>query len=442
MAAPSSPRSSARGEAGSTFVASVESLAWGGPGLVRLEDGTVHLVEGVAPGDEIEVALEKPQKGEAKRARLVRVIEPGPDRVAPVCPLAARCGGCDWMHLGVDAQEREHARLVRDQLAHATGEPAPEPIVHRAPRPLAYRTRARLHVSTDGRRVALGYHRGRSRDIVEPETCAVLEPGLLEAARKLADALLGLRGSGEIAIGWGSKEGARAPVVDLVLEGEPPATFWRALDDAVHADLGGARVTLAGSSKPATFGDPRPVQVGFDGAPLVLPAGGFAQPSDEGAAILARRVKELANARDLDVHELFAGAGTLTVALAGDARVSSIEIDEAAIACARENLARRGLTAKQSIGDAESSPIPKRASVVVLDPPRTGARGACKAIAEAKPKRVVYVSCDPPTLARDARLLADAGYALIGLEIVELFPQTSHVETIAVFSRGKRKAGA
>ena len=109
-----------------------------------------------------------------------------------------------------------------------------------------------------------------------------------------------------------------------------------------------------------------------------------------------------------------------------------------AVACAKENLALRDLSAKVSIGDAESSPIPKRASIVVLDPPRTGAAGACRAIAATKPKRVVYVSCDPPTLARDARILRAAGYALAELEIFELFPQTSHVESIAVFERAKK----
>ncbi len=215
-----------------------------------------------------------------------------------------------------------------------------------------------------------------------------------------------------------------------------------AIDAATErGELAGARVALAGAAKPAMFGDPRPVQVGFDGETLVLPAGGFAQPSDQGAAALATRVSAMARADDKDVHELFAGAGTLTVALARTARVSSIEIDGAAVACARENLARRELAAKLSIGDAETAAVPKRAEVVVLDPPRTGAAGACRAIAIAKPKRVVYVSCDPPTLARDAKILAGAGYALRDLETFELFPQTSHVETVAVFERGKPSAG-
>lgn len=425
-----------------TTTGTVESLASGGAGVVRAEDGRVVLVPGVVPGDRVEIALEPAKKGtRAPRmtARLLRLIEPGKHRVEPACPVVATCGGCDWMSLDVVAQADEHAEIVRNELAHALGVDVPMPRVHAAPRDLAYRTRARLHFAADGKRVRVGYHAARSRDLVEPAECAVLEPGLYEAARAVASHLAGVRTEGEISVGWGRRGEARAPVVDLKLTGDAPPALWKAMSDRVdEGTLAGARIVLAGAASPATFGDPRPVQRGFDGLAVILPAGGFAQPSDEGAAQLSKRVAELARAEDADVEELFAGAGTLTIALARNARVASIEIDAAAVACAKENLALRGLSAKLSVGDAESSPIPKRASIVVLDPPRTGAAGACRAIAAAKPKRVVYVSCDPPTLARDARVLGAAGYVLTELETFELFPQTSHVETVAVFERRKK----
>ncbi len=420
----------------------VESLASGGAGVVRVEDGKVVLVPGVVPGDRVEIALEPAKKGtRAPRttARLLRLIEPGKDRVEPPCPDVALCGGCDWMSLGAEAQAEEHAKIVRSELAHALGVEVPAPRVHAAARALGYRTRARFHVVAFGKRVRVGYHAARSRDLVEPAACAVLEPGLLEAARTVASHLAGARTEGEISVGWGRRNDVRLPVVDVRLGGDAPQALWKAVSDLVDkAELAGARIMLAGAASPAVFGDPRPVQRGFDDKPVILPAGGFAQPSDEGAAHLAKRVAELARAEGADVEELFAGAGTLTIALAGSARVASIEIDAAAVACAKENLALRGLSAKVSVGDAEKSPIPKRAGIVVLDPPRTGAAGACRAIAAAKPKRVVYVSCDPSTLARDARVLASAGYALAELETFELFPQTSHVETVAVFERAKR----
>ncbi len=421
----------------------VESLATGGAGIVRLEDGKVVLVPGVVPGDEVEIAVEPPKKGDRARptARVLRVVTPGPDRVEPACADVAACGACDWMSLDAAAQGREHARIVHAELSHAVAGSVPEPRVHPAPKPLGYRTRARLHFSVDGRRIRLGYHAARSREIVEPSRCVVLEPGLFEAARGLVERLAGVRLEGEVSVAWGKRDGARAPVVELRTNGDAPPVFWGAVDELVRrGELAGASVALAGAARPAVFGDPRPVQTGFDGLPIVLPAGGFAQPSDEGAALLTRRVAELASTEGADVHELFAGAGTLTIGLARGARLTSIEVDEAAVACARENLAVRELAGKLSVGDAETAPIPKRASVVVLDPPRTGAPGATRAIAKARPKRVVYVSCDPATLARDARGLATAGYVITALEIFELFPQTSHVETVAVFERAAGSA--
>jgi 23S rRNA (uracil1939-C5)-methyltransferase len=141
------------------------------------------------------------------------------------------------------------------------------------------------------------------------------------------------------------------------------------------------------------------------------------------------------------IVELFAGSGTLSVLLAAmtDSFVA-VESDEDAVRCARENLAARGLSGKVTVTDADAYPIPPRAEVVVLDPPRAGAPGASRSIAASRVDRVVYVACDPTTLARDLGGLVRAGYALTHLETVELFPQTSHVETVArlVRRRGGR----
>jgi len=139
------------------------------------------------------------------------------------------------------------------------------------------------------------------------------------------------------------------------------------------------------------------------------------------------------------VVELFAGAGNFTVVLAARAdKVVAVEADAAACEAARENLAHRGLRAKVTTKDADTFPIPRGLDLVLLDPPRTGARGATAAIAAARPAHVIYVSCDPPTLGRDLAVLAAAGYVARRLELFELFPQTSHVETMVLLARGPR----
>src|SRR5262249_53848471 len=151
---------------------------------------------------------------------------------------------------------------------------------------------------------------------------------------------------------------------------------------------------------------------GADGAPLVMAPGSFAQPSAEGANLLARRVAEIAAlGRRARTVELFSGSGTLSILLARDTEAFlAVEIDEAAAACARENLGSRQLAGRVSARDADAFAIPPATDLVVLDPPRSGAAGAARAIAASKVKRVVYVACDPPTLARDLATLTSAGY--------------------------------
>jgi 23S rRNA (uracil1939-C5)-methyltransferase len=136
------------------------------------------------------------------------------------------------------------------------------------------------------------------------------------------------------------------------------------------------------------------------------------------------------------VVELFAGAGTLTVALVGEAtRYEAVERVPEAAEALRENLRERGLEAKVTAGDAEERAISPATRVVILDPPRSGASGACERILQARPRHVIYVSCNPVTLARDLTSLAGGGYELRRLESFELFPQTSHVELVAHLER-------
>ncbi|WP_245678611.1 hypothetical protein [Chondromyces crocatus] len=274
---------------------------------------------------------------------------------------------------------------------------------------------------------------------------------------ELPDLLVGATGEGDVLIAAGA--GGR-PVVELAWRGELAPSTWQQLDQRVaQGTWAGARVALEGVNRPASFGDPRPVIQGADGAPLLLSAGGFGQPSEEGASVLARRVHELvwldAPSRPLHLLELFAGSGTLSVLLArgpnaadaadGEASLASfvaIEQGAEAAACLRENLAARGLSGKVVVADADATPIPPRVDVVVLDPPRGGASGAAAALAASSARVVVYVSCNPATLARDLALLTASGLMITHLEAVELFPQTSHVEVIVRLARRPARAAA
>lgn len=433
---------------GVRLTVSIESLVGGGRGLARLPDGRVAFVSGTCPGDEVEIEVRG--GGSKCDAELVSVSKPSALRVAPPCSWAQSCGGCDWMHIATEQQPHLHARLVVELLSHAVkdsvphegagvgAERLPAPTVHAAPRGLRYRTRARLHVKADRRGVSLGYLAPRSHDIVEIGSCLVLDPRLDEALPLLRELFAGAHGQGEVELALGRDQ---KPVLEVSFRGDFAATTYADLDrltTGASARLAGARVALDGAQRAATFGDPSPVQTRPDGNAVVLSPGGFGQPSDEGAALLADIVRRRVSPEGKHVVELFAGSGTLSVGLAaGAASYVGVEIEEAASKAARENLTSRGLVAKLVAADADAFEIPKKADVVVLDPPRTGARGAVQAIVAARTKQVVYVSCDPATLARDVRALTGGGYDIQSIDTVELFPQTSHVETVVVLGRAR-----
>ena len=425
-----------------TLTLRIDSLASGGDGVGRLESGEVVFIPDTAPGERIEASIDLGQK--PAQGRVLQILERSPDRVTPACSYVAICGGCGWMHLDLAAQERAHVAVVHGSIAHASaGAAVPAIVSHPPSSALGYRTRARLFVKIERGKLRIGYRAQGSHEVVAIGTCVVLHAALAPLLGDLPVVLRGASGEGDAQIARGK---GGVPVDDLAWSGEIPATTWAAIDARVKSGTwAGARVLVEGCSIPAVFGDPRPYVEAADGAPLAIAAGGFAQPSDHGAAALARRVDELARLasgppeqgplwkeeRAHHVVELFAGSGTLSILLARDvASFNGIEIDEAAAACARQNFAARGLEGKFTVADADAFVIPPRAEIVVLDPPRTGAPGAVKAILASSARAVIYVACDPPTLARDLGTLMRAGFVLTHVETFELFPQTSHVETV------------
>lgn len=411
----------------------VTELAPGGEGVAIAEvDGERRavFVPGVAPGERIRVEADFSRR--PARGRLLAVLEPSASRITPPCPHHGACGGCDAMHLDADAQRRAHAHVVEKIL--------PKPfagvsvVAHAAPKTERYRVRARFHVEAKRGGVVAGFLGRRSRELVRVSTCLVLDPVVDGARAQVEELLAGASGRGEanVAIGEG-----RLPVVDLRWSGDLPAeTFARTERAIAQRAIAGARIFAGDVRVPAVIGDPTPVIAGADGEPLRLAPGGFSQASEEGNVLLASRVRELArSAPSGPCLELYAGAGNLTVLLARDREVVAVEADREACAAARANLAARGLRAKIVEADAAETILPRNVKLVVLDPPRTGARRVAERLAESRVPSVVYVSCDPPTLGRDLATLAQGGYELSSIETFEMFPQTSHVETIAALRR-------
>jgi 23S rRNA (uracil1939-C5)-methyltransferase len=410
-------------------------LSPGGEGVAIVEhegERRAVFVAGVASGERIRAEVDF--RSRPARGRVLDVLEKSVDRVMPRCPHVDRCGGCDWMFLSVPAQAREHAEIARRLL----GLDVP-PVIHAAPRALGYRTRARVHIEARRGRISVGMFARRSHAPVKVEACAVLEPALDEARAHLGSWLEGATGRGEASLSLGRPGAPRRAVLELRWQGELPGSSFTRLEQAAKGDvLSGARIFWGDVKTPATVGDPTPYILGADGEPLRLAPGGFSQASEDGNAKLAVHVRDRARALS-DPHrpclELYAGAGNLTVLLARDRDVTAVEQNGAACDAARENLAARGLKSRVVHADADAYPVPKAAGLIVLDPPREGARALAEALADAARKArkappIVYVSCEPPTLARDVAALRKGGYSVVSADTFEMFPQTSHVETV------------
>lgn len=413
--------------------ARVAGFAKGGDGIVRVQVGGAQrtlFVPGTAPGDEVEIV---PEKG--SRARLLKVLEPSALRVQPACPHHARCGGCDWMHVTVDAQRAGRTEIVALALA-ASGFSGVEVVTHDAKATTGYRGRARFGVQAKGRAVIVGLRAARRRSIVPVASCLVLRPELDSMPLSLREWLVGSTGTGEASVTLGA--GGR-PAVHLLWNGSlAPAVFAIAQHHVDEGRWAGASVMLDGASQPAVIGDARGVTTAADGLPMIVPAGGFMQASESTNWELVSHVVREAAIAGRPTLELFAGSGNITVMLARETeQLETVEQESAAVEAARENLGRRSLAAKLRVGDADAVRVRDVVKVVVLDPPRAGAAGAVTRIVASKARRVVMVSCDPATLARDASLLRrEGGFELQRVDAFEMFPHTSHVETVAVFVRG------
>ncbi len=419
----------------------IASLASGGEGVAHTEvDGERRavFVPRTAPGDLVDAQVDFAKS--PARGVLSAVIDAAGCRIEPVCAHAARCGGCDWMHLSREAQIGAHVEIVRG-ACQRTGVSLPPIQSHACATNERYRTRARLAVEADGSRVRLGFRAKASHGIESIATCVVLVSELAAALVEFPELLEGEVGKGELALAFG-RDGR--PVADLSWSRAPSGRTWSRLEACQATGAWAGVAVRVAAAKPVIFGDPRVVTAGGDGRPLTTVSAGFAQANPAMSQRLTARALALVPPDGCHVLELFSGAGNFSVALAAAAAKSltTVESDAGAVACARSNLASRGLERAVRVvrADADGVRVPEATEVVWLDPPRSGARAAVASIARSTVRRVAYVSCHPATLARDLRVLVDAGFRPTAVETFEMFPHTSHVEVLVALERASESS--
>jgi 23S rRNA (uracil1939-C5)-methyltransferase len=393
----------------------------------------------------------------AARARFeeyrVRAIESAsPARAQPPCPWYGRCGGCDLQHVADDRQRTHKTEVVLDALARQAGL-APEQLATAIESaPLGYRARARLAVAVPKRGPALaGFRESSATAVVPVDTCVVLAEPLARLPGALAKTIAALEapralGHVDLAVSE-SSDGACHAVVGLRVTA-PLAAADRArwlqfaAAERTYLAFEGAddvvEVAFAPAVEPMGYRLPQ-----FDLRIEFVP-GDFVQANAAvNRALVDRVVEWVEPAPGMRVLDAFSGLGNFTLPLARrGARLLGLEASRRMVVTGAANAARNGVdTATFAVRDlqADDPAVPTDAfDVAVLDPPRTGALNLVSVLARRGIPRLVYVSCMPASLARDAKHLADAGYALERLAIVDMFPQTSHVEAVALFVRRAR----
>ncbi|MBK8979939.1 MAG: 23S rRNA (uracil(1939)-C(5))-methyltransferase RlmD [Planctomycetes bacterium] len=446
-------------QVGEIVEATCTALGDGPDGLVRV-GGYVLFVPGVLPDERVRVEVLSAGRKHG-RGRLVEIVEPSPARVAARCPHFLDCGGCSLQHLAVPAQLLRKAERVRAALAHqlARDDVPVEPCVGPDDR-WGQRNKVALHLAPgpDGTIIA-GHVAPRSARVVPITECAVVDPEAFRLAREAVDAI---RSRGLTAWDPDSDAGiVRAVVVRaaratgrghviLVVRNAPRARLLAVANALLAAGAHGVSVSvndgpfsrLLGPEVTRIAGE-RDLDEEVLGVRFRVSAGAFFQTSHWGAEAIARTVAELLDPPgDAVVHDLFAGGGLIGLTLASRVgRVLMVEENPQAIADAEATVQRHGMrnVAVRDLPVERALTFLARGQQppfgVVLDPPRAGCRPSVllRITEDVAPRRIVYVACDPDSLARDAELLERRGYRLVTVRPLDVFPHTHHVEAVALF---------
>ena len=445
----------------------VESLDLEAQGVAHRADGKVVFIDGALPGEEVRVAVSR-KKNNSEQATMTDMRRESSQRVTPGCPHFGVCGGCKMQHFHASAQVAVKQRVLEDNLWHL-GKVKPETLLRPIEGPTwGYRFRARLSVRYVAKKntVLVGFHERKSRYVADIQTCAILPPHvsrLLMPLRELIGSMAERDRLPQIEVAVGTK------VTVLVLR------HLEALGDSdrqkllafgkEHSAWNNGEHLISWWLQPKGPDTVHPLDSSLPGLDYSLPEFGITMPFKPtdftqvnhaiNQVLVGRALRLLDVKRDERVIDWFCGLGNFTLPLARQAReVLGIEGSEQLVARSRENVVANGIATPTTFVARNLFEITPQelagyghADKWLVDPPREGAFALAKAMADlhqdpslvpdwVAPKRIVYVSCNPASLARDAGLLVhQAGYRCVAAGAVNMFPHTAHVESMAVFEK-------
>lgn len=410
----------------------ITSLAYGGKGVGRI-DGKVVFVPYTAPGDRVNIEITSEKKGFFE-GRLIEVVMPSPFRQTPTCSLFGKCGGCHWEHISYQTQVEWKDRIFRETIERIGGIrdlPLEPPIP--AAEPLRYRVKAQFHIKDH----IWGFFEAGSHRVIEVEECHLLDPVLnktfISLRNYMAENQSGLP-IHTVEIGKSDLDGKAVALIHLKEKKDlKPEAILEAIKELKGIEF---RITLPGKRSgkvTSTIGDTSLIYR-LRGMTLKAGVSTFSQVNISQNLCLVDTVLEYADVGHEDsILDLYCGAGNLALPLAERCRkVTGVDMDPSAIGDAILNAKANSIKNVNLICSDASMGLKSLSKtlpdIVVLDPPREGGFEVIKGIAGLKPKRVVYVSCNPSTLARDLAVLIKEGYVINRARVIDMFPQTYHIE--------------
>ena len=425
-----------------------------GQGIAKIEGCAVFIPNAIV-GEKCLVRIEKAQKTWAS-GKITQILEKSPHRVNRECPVAKLCGGCNFWHLDYQEEQRLKADRVRQALNRIGGEQIEEISILGAPTCYGYRNKAQYPVSSKNGRVFAGFFRAGTHQVVENDRCLILPPQMDQVKDAVIDYVnhhkisaydekteKGLLRHIYVRRGTVSKEllvclavnGRKLPHTDDLIARLQKISGFKTLVLSVNTKpgnvvLGDEFITLYGEGF---------ITDTLCGLTFRLSPSSFYQVNHDQAERLYKSAISLGEITKNDlVLDLYCGVGTITLAMAKSAgKVIGVEVVEAAVRDARDNAKRNGITnAEFFCGDAGKAALELESrgicpDVVVVDPPRKGLNAdTIEALSRMQPRRIVYVSCDPATLARDVALLKEKKYYVNSAQTADLFPRCAHVESI------------
>ncbi len=407
-----------------TFEIRLENWAYGGEVIGRLPDGRAVFVPFAIPGEKVRIELVEEKRGFA-RARLLEVLEPAPERISPRCKHFARCGGCHYQHMPYHLQLNAKNEVLKDTLQRI-GKFSPEELTPLMRTPIAspnhwhYRNHVQFHLDGSGK---LGYRAAKSDQIVPIEECHLPEETLNAIWPQLElDPIPGLQ---RVALRSGVEEDAM-----LVLETEDDEGLEFSLDIPMAA-------VQLGPSTVHVLSDTVEMEMEVLDYSFQVSAGSFFQVNTPmAAAMVSHLLAHLPLKPESVVLDVYCGVGLFSAFIAPEvAQLIGIEENPLAVEDFSANLdAYNNVSVYEAPAEEVMPALQVQPDIILLDPPRAGLDlPVLDAIVEMKPKVLAYVSCDPSTLARDAKRLRKAGFVMDHITIFDLFPQTYHIETISLW---------